>query len=191
MEVQNNLLQFPLSNAELKKYKNIAEYKADVIMGQKSEHQTLQVIQMLLDDVSLKKCPGKYAVLDFYSKRFRTKCEVKGRRNTKDAFATTMLGANKTKEAEALSKKGYTILFFFDFQDGLYYFDYKDWETITSMDKYECKMGGTYRRGLREWKLYNYIPVSALIKCEFGTGSINYTKTKRVFKKRKKENKKV
>ena len=191
METQNNLLNFPLSSRELKKYKNIKEYKDDIIMGQQSEHQTLQVIQMLLDDASLKKCPGKFAILDFYSKRFRTKCEVKGRRNTYSAYPTSMLGANKTDEAEALSKKGYTILFFFDFSDGLYYFDYKDWETISSMEKYERKMGGTYRRGLREWKLYNYIPVSALKKCEFGMGSISYIKTKRKFVKRKRENKKV
>lgn len=187
MEILKNPPALKLSSAEVKKYKNLNEYKADILMGMESERQTLNVIQLLLDDTTIEKSPNKFAVLDFYSKRNRTKCEVKGRRNTKDAYPTTMLGTNKTDEAKSLSKKGYTILFFFDFKDGLYYFDYKDWDTITNDKEYVKKMGGTYRRGLREWKSYNYIPVSCLKKCVFGTGSIAYTKTKRKFVKRNKK----
>ena len=187
MEILKNPPALKLSSAEVKKYTNLKEYKEDVLMGMESERQTLQVIQLLLNDTTITKSPNKFAVLDFFSKKYRTKCEVKGRRNNYSTYPTTMLGSNKTDEAKSLYKKGYTILFFFDFKDGLYYFDYKDWETITNHKEYIKKMGGTYRRGLREWKCYNYIPVSCLTKCEFGTGSIVYTKTKRRFVKKNKK----
>jgi hypothetical protein len=181
-KITSNFPPLKLSQREIKKYSNLEEYKADILMGQKSEHHTLLALREILNDDTLQKSKGDYAILDFVSKKYRTKCEVKSRRNNKNTYPTTMLGVNKTDEAERLSKRGYTTLFFFDFNDGLYYFDYNDWDTITSIYSYERKMGGTYRRGLREWKCYNYIPVSALKKCEFYNGSISYTKTKRKYK---------
>ena len=177
----------PISNFEKRKYKNLDEYKADILMGIQSEKQTLRTLQIILDDNTLKKSVEKYAVIDFYSKKYRLKCEVKGRRNKSTTYKTTMIGVNKLEEAKCLAKRKYTILFFFDFEDGLYYFDYKDWDTITSHYQYEKKMGGTYRRGLREWKPYHYVPCCLLKKADFYKGSICYTKTRKRIIVRKKE----
>jgi len=50
--------------------------------------------------------------------------ELKTRRNKKDKYATTMIGANKLEKAEKLFKeKGERTFFYFQFTDWLYYVD--------------------------------------------------------------------
>jgi hypothetical protein len=150
----------------------------DYEFGVNSEKNTLRTLRILLDDDSLGHHYDKYSVLDFNSKNYNLICEVKGRRVSSRSYPTTMIGANKTDLARKLYQKGKTILFFFDFSDGLYYFDFKDFDTISKHKWFSRKMGGTTKRGLPEMKVHNFIPVCLLTKVEkYDRGSIDYIKT--------------
>ena len=157
------------------KYPNKKNYMSDVRFGIQSETKTLKKIRMALEDETIKKYSHNYSVLDFHSTKNKTICEVKGRRNKKNAYPTTMVGLNKIKEAKIKKENGFDIFFFFDFKDGLYYFSMEDWETIESHKYYQCREGGTYRRGVAEIKMYCYIPVSLLKKVDAEV--IHYIKT--------------
>ena len=165
------------------------KYLADLAMGEASETNTLITIKKLLGQ-DIRKSKKPYAVLDFYSNKYRVKAEVKGRRNSKQKYPTTMLGENKIEEALRLAKKGYEVFFFFDFTDKLCFFKISDLDKLRSYKK----MGGTYRRGLREWKLYRWINVNDLTDVLNYDEPICYTKTKKqrfIIKKKETENKKV
>ena len=94
-----------------------------------------------------------------------------------------MIGENKIKEAERLLSNGWEVFFLFDFTDKLCYFKISELKNLRST----LKMGGTYRRGLREWKLYRWVNVDDLTI--YDNLPIDYMKTKR--KKRKIVNKKI
>jgi len=83
--------------------------------------------------------------------------ELKKRRNKKDAYPTTMVGANKVKIAEQ-DTSGKKYVFAFNFTDGLYYIEY-DRELFSS---FEISEGGRCDRGRPEMNDYCYIPVSLL-----------------------------
>ena len=166
------------------KYPNKKAYFADVNFGIKSEGKSLLKIQKLLGK-NIRKSSNNYAILDFYSKEWKVKAEVKGRRNTKFAFDTTMIGENKIKEAQRLHKKGYEVFFFFDYTDKLSYFKISDLANIRSSLKY----GGTTRRGIRERKMYRWVDVRDLTDID-NYEPIQYNKTKLRVVKRKKEEQK-
>ena len=150
----------------------------DLKFGRNSEKNTLTTLRILLDDDTLGHFPNKYSVLDFQSKEYNLIAEVKGRRVSSRAYPTTMIGANKTDFARKLAEKGHTILFFFDFSDGFFYFDFKDFDIISKHKWFRRQMGGTNKRGLPEMKVHNYIPVCLLTKVEkYERGSIDYIKT--------------
>ena len=83
--------------------------------------------------------------------------ELKTRRNKKDAYPTTMVGANKVKIAEQ-DTSGKKYVFAFKFTDGIYYIEY-DRELFSS---FEISEGGRCDRGRSEMNDYCYIPVSLL-----------------------------
>jgi len=154
------------------------QYKLDLVFGEKSEKNTLESLKLLLGDDSLGYYNNKYSVLDFCSEKYKLICEVKGRRISSRQYSTTMIGCNKIKLANKKFKKGYTILFFFDFTDGLFFFDYKDFDSISKHKLYKLKMGGTYKRGLKEMKMHCYIPITRLSKVEkYKRGTIDYMRT--------------
>tara|TARA_R110002012_G_scaffold322066_1_gene554456 strand:- start:7273 stop:7791 length:519 start_codon:yes stop_codon:yes gene_type:complete len=170
-----------------KKMPNQDAYNADQQMGIKSEANTLAVLKKCLGE-HIRKSKKEYAVLDFYSTRYKLKAEVKGRRNKHLHYDTTMIGENKILEAERLQESGYETIFFFDFTDKLCYFKFSDFEKLRS----HKKMGGTWRRGLREWKLYRYINVNDLTEYDVCSMlPIDYIKTKRKIQKKQKEKKSV
>lgn len=83
--------------------------------------------------------------------------ELKTRRNTKDAYPTTMVGANKVKIAEQ-DTSGKKYVFAFKFTDGIYYIEYDK----ALFDTFEISEGGRCDRGRPEMNDYCYIPVSLL-----------------------------
>ena len=159
-----------------KHFPNQKQYLADLRMGQLSEANTLQVLKKILGQ-DIRKSKKPYAVLDYYSSCYKTKAEVKGRRNSKYKYPTTMIGENKIKEAQRLLEKGYEVFFFFDFTDKLCYFKISELDTLRSF----LKMGGTYKRGLREWKLYRWVNVNDLTDISNYDEPIYYNKTKKKF----------
>lgn len=69
----------------------------------------------------IQKAVNYWSVFDFYSKKRRI--EVKSRNNNHDKYPTTMVGLNKINHLKSYKYKG---RFYFLFQDGLYYWDYKN-----------------------------------------------------------------
>ena len=97
----------------------------------------------------------QYSPFDF--KDSKMCIELKTRRNAKDKYPTTMVGANKVKIAQN-DTSGKRYLFAFNFTDGLYYVEY-DRELFSG---FETKQGGRFDRGRPELNEYCYIPVSCL-----------------------------
>jgi hypothetical protein len=115
---------------------------------------------------------GERSLLNSMSKHFLTKTEqyepfdfknskmcieLKTRRNTKNAYPTTMVGANKVKVAEQ-DTSGKRYVFAFKFTDGTYFVEYEK----TLFDTFEISEGGRCDRGRPEMNDYCYIPVSCL-----------------------------
>lgn len=164
------------------KMPNQDNYDADIKFGMDSEAKTLAILKVALGE-HMRKSKKQYAIIDFFSNKYKVKAEVKGRRNTHQYYPTTMIGENKIKEAERLLSNGWEVFFLFDFTDKLCYFKISELKNLRST----LKMGGTYRRGLREWKLYRWVNVDDLTI--YDNLPIDYMKTKR--KKRKIVNKKI
>ena len=98
-----------------------------------------------------------FSIFDLRDEKIKMFAEVKKRNNTKDKYPTTMVGENKFLKAKEYYDKGYTILFCFEFTDGLYYYKYCD-------EKLEVKIGGRRDRDRPEFKNYVYIDVKKLNK---------------------------
>lgn len=93
----------------------------------------------------------------FDFKDSKTLIELKTRRNAKDTYPTTMVGANKVKIAEQ-DTSGKKYIFAFKFTDGIYYVEYNK----ALFDTFEISEGGRCDRGRPELNDYCYIPVSCL-----------------------------
>ena len=154
-----------------KKYQE--NYNADLKFGVKSETKVLKILKNCLGE-HIKKSRKQYSILDFFSNKYKVKAEVKGRRNTKDYYPTTMIGENKILEAERLVKAGYEVFIFFDFTDKLCYFKMTEFNKLRSYKN----MGGTLRRGIKDKKLYRYINIDDLTDYDPAV-PIDYIKTER------------
>lgn len=112
--------------------------------------------QFFLDNYNAKRTLGKYDLFDFESPT--TLIELKTRRNFHNTYFDTMIGANKVEEGvKQLHKKlKERVLFFFQFNDGLFY--------------YELKEDFVLRRDYLKGKAYYFIPVELLKQVE-GSGS--------------------
>jgi len=75
--------------AQRRYFKNLKEYKDDIRMGKESEASTLIILRKVLNDKTLSKEKDDYAILDFVSKIWKVKCEVKSRRCSYNAYPTT------------------------------------------------------------------------------------------------------
>lgn len=97
---------------------------------------------------------SKYSTFDFIGDKIAI--ELKSRRIKKDAYELTMIGKNKIAKGMRYLSKGYKVYLFFDFMDGLYYYELKkDSEIIISN-------GGRSDRGCTEMGYYCFIPVTDL-----------------------------
>jgi hypothetical protein len=125
------------------------------------DSSSVNKVKELLDtkySIELKRTK-EFSIFDLRNNEFKYMVEVKKRNNTKDKYPTTMIGENKFLKAKDYFDRGYTILFCFDFTDGIYYYEFCD-------DKFEVKLGGRRDRNRPEFKNYVYIPVSKLKKLE-------------------------
>ena len=126
-------------------------FKADKVLGTAKENELVAYLNNHTDDIyHLYK--NKNSVYDFMNGEYI--CELKTRRNNKDAYPDTMVGYNKIKEAEE-DVSVFKYRFYFIFTDGTYYWDFV-------RDNYRISMGGRRDRGRPEFKEYAYIDVSQL-----------------------------
>jgi len=147
----------------------------DIKYGTLKEVQILPKLQYCFSDNTIIKLEERYSIFDFISKSQRLIIEIKSRRNRYASYKTTMIGLNKILEAETYSLKGYTVIFFIQFQDGLYYFDYKNWTSISSHKDFEICHAGTQRRGKDERHQHAFVPVNMLYLLK-NQELINYTR---------------
>ncbi len=148
----------------------------DINYGTQTEVQILPKLKHFFSDNSIIQLKERYSIFDFISQSQRLIIEIKRRRNRFAAYKTTMIGLNKILEAESYSLNGYTVIFLFQFEDGLYYFDYKNWNSISSHIDFEIRHGGTQRRDKDERHKHAYIPVKMLHLIN-DDEIINYTRT--------------
>lgn len=113
--------------------------------------------------------------IDYRSVKEEDKCrvylELKSRNITYEDYKTTMIGENKIKKARDYMDNGNDVYFFFLFKGkcgkkrDLYFYDarrcWKGLEKFVILD-----MGGTSKRGAREYKNHLYIPTKFLTKVE-------------------------
>jgi hypothetical protein len=122
----------------------------DIEYGNHQENKLFPVIRREFGD-DLKQTTG-YATFDYEDGR--TQVELKSRRCCMKRYPTTMVGMNKIREAHKSSRRS---IFCFNFQDGLYYWDYNP-------EEYTKARGGRCDRGCDEIKDYAYIKTSYLKK---------------------------
>jgi len=104
---------------------------------------------------SLKKTQDRNAIFDFYNKKKRKIIELKTRRYCFNSHLKDwQIGINKIKEAKKLFDRGYRVIFYMLFYDGLYYWSYHPDKVETDL---YVKLGGRVDRGKNEEKNYYYI----------------------------------
>jgi len=110
--------------------------------------------EFFLHTYDCKKTKAKYDLFDFENDT--TLIELKSRRFYKDAFYDTMIGANKVDKGllELQLKRKKSIMFFFLFLDGLYFYE---------LDKENM---GLIRKDYFKGIPYYFIPVHMLTKVE-------------------------
>jgi hypothetical protein len=133
-------------------YKTMS-FKNDYNFGLQAEDSVMSRMAAHFDTELTK--TDQFNPFDFKSSKMCI--ELKTRRNAKDKYPTTMVGANKVRIAEE-DTSGKRYLFAFNFTDGLYYVEY-DRELFSG---FEIKQGGRFDRGRPELNEYCYIPVSCL-----------------------------
>lgn len=122
----------------------------DLQFGLASQVTLLPTLRAFFGD-DLKPTPGKFDKYDYESDT--AVYEVKTRRNSKDKYPTTCIGADKIS---ASTKK---IIFVFAFVDGPHYLEYNK----ELFDKFEVRPFARYRPGVYDkLKPYVFIPVDEL-----------------------------
>jgi hypothetical protein len=129
------------------------KFQKDYDYGKSVEGNVLNTIQTYFHDSDITSIQNPYSVYDFKSKTKRF--ELKSRNNTKNRYATTMIGENKVLDA---SKFKGEYIFLFNFTDGLYYIKYDQ----QVFDTFEVDIRGRKDRGYAEMAKYVLIPVKLL-----------------------------
>jgi hypothetical protein len=131
------------------------QHKEDLIFGLSEEDKVYKYLINIYPN--LKRCK-KNDIYDFYDDTQKLYIELKSRRCCKSTYDSTMFPLNKIKWANQKIDK-YKFIFLFNFYDGLYKYDY------TGDDKsYSLRNGGRQDRGIKEFKIYSYIPTKFLKK---------------------------
>ena len=100
----------------------------------------------------------RFHSFDYHSEKDKIFIELKSRTNMKEKYDTTMIGYNKIEKARQYSPE-YKIYFFFQFNDGLYYWLFNEVDLLN----FEIRDGGRYDRKCGpEISKYVYIPVKFL-----------------------------
>ena len=85
--------------------------------------------------------------------------ELKTRRNKKNAYPTTLVGANKIKEGEKYIINGIRVFYMFRFTDGIYFIE----QTKESTAFNDIKDFTRVRDLKSETRSYCYIPINKLL----------------------------
>ena len=131
--------------------------KKDLKFGDKKENSLIPQINKYFNCNVIKTKP--FYEFDFIDKKLKLLFEVKGRRNDKNKYYDTMIGANKITEGFKMIKEGYKVYFVFDFTDFTSYYELSE----TSINKNWYRQGGRQDRGKDEIKKYCFIPNHLLI----------------------------
>lgn len=142
--------------------KNIRSQKQDLELGLDCEKQLKDYLQKN-EDITLMKARDNYSILDFKVKNQKKLVELKSRNFHMNKYNTTMLGYNKVDFGLKMMEKGYEVIIYFLFCDGLYKWKLNDDEIICTMPA--CRRD----RGIFEIKDHSYIPINYL---EFVTDKI-------------------
>jgi len=112
-----------------------------------------------LFNINLNKTINRFDEFDLIDNDNKYIIEVKKRNNTHTKYSTTMIGYNKYIKGKEYYKNGFRVMYFFEFTDGIYYYEYLGQEFIP-------QKGGRYDRGYNEIKNYIYINIKDLIKID-------------------------
>jgi hypothetical protein len=126
--------------------------KEEYEFGKQAQSDCLPLLRKL--DPSLEEIEDTFAPFDFTNQDKTLFIELKKRRNSKNAYPTTMIPYSKIRAI----LPNFRYIFAFQFTDGLYYIEY-DYDLFKH---FENRQGGRYDRGRPEIELYTFIPVNLL-----------------------------
>ena len=125
-----------------------------------SDFESVNKIKKLANKLfscNLSKTKYKYDPFDLIDTVYKIVIEVKERHSLSNKFDTTIIGYNKYLKGLDYYKKGWKVFYFFIYDDGIFYYDYKG-------ETYEPKKGGIWYKSEKEIQNYIYINIKDLIK---------------------------
>jgi hypothetical protein len=138
-------------------------------MGRTNENLFRPILETYFN-APLKRYNDNFAVLDFYSYKFRV--ELKSRTNSVNEYDTTYIGNNKVVKAfEKLKEKrktnpNYKCWFAFAFPEGLYLWEVNEENYEKNGGDNAIEYKGTKNRGFADYKDHLLIKVENLIKID-------------------------
>jgi hypothetical protein len=123
--------------------------------GMEKEKAILPNLKQFFKDETIKRARNRYAVLDFEGDG--KYLELKNRFCYLNTYKTTMVGRNKIDyilENDICCP----VYFVFSFYCGLYYYEFNR----EHLDIFQTEIGGTEKRGRKEYKPHYYIPIEYL-----------------------------
>ncbi len=135
-------------------------FKQDFDYGRCEELRILPIINKYYKCNATETKP--YHTFDYKDKHKKIYFELKSRRVKKDDYYDTMIGINKIDEGLNKIKKGYRVVFIFNFSDHLCQYELKN-----NVPKEWIREGGRKDRGFNEMKKYMFIPVCELQKIKY------------------------
>lgn len=154
---------------KIKYYADPEVESAFVDMGKTNEQLYKPILETYFK-APLKRFNDNYAVIDFYSYRFRV--ELKSRTISVNQYDTTYIGNNKVIKAfETLKEKRlknpkYKCWFAFAFPEGLYLWEVNEENYEKNGGDSMIEFRGTKNRGFEDYKNHLLIKVENLIKID-------------------------
>ncbi len=126
--------------------------EADIKMGGELENKLLNFL--MTQDEGWIKTTDMYNVVDFVNEDKKIIGELKSRKYISNHVSDWMIGVNKIQRAEALYSRGYKVIFYFAFYDGVWKWEYSPENVRVDTT---LRNGGRVDRGINEIKQYYYI----------------------------------
>ena len=99
---------------------------------------------------SLERTIGKYDDWDYFDETLKYKIELKSRRINSNSYDSTIIGSNKIFKGKKEKKKGYKILYIFNYLDDIVY--------------YRLRTKDEFRQAYFNDKYHTFIPKNKLKK---------------------------
>lgn len=138
----------------------------DLKYGDKKENSLIPQLNKYFKCNVIKTKP--FYQFDFIDEELKLLFELKSRRNTKQQYYDTMVGANKVKEGYKMIKQGYKVYFVFGFTDFI-----SAYELNNPLPNKWFRKGGRQDRGKDEIKEYCFIPNHILFNL-FSKNNVGY-----------------